>query len=361
MYLSTFLPDKSQVIAEVAKMPKAHQMAEPALFEAAVRTVQKIVMDKLQYEIHISVSDAVAQYEAVNGRYDALPGGEEGDRARDDYESGLDDIVETVFQEYEQGLSQNWLGTNTIDSQVWAEDGPQRLATSAAKEIWKTLTLDKTPAQILANAGIVATDFAALADAVQTAQTQQKELTNMADAIENVLVKIKMHVGTAFNVMAVYEDMETIFDDEDETLVQSAASRLGIDMNDVNTLQIAALEFEDPADDLTKKLTSVSAGPTPARAPRAPRTPKATAGEPAPGQLDGSVLEALKTCGVSETGMAEQLGVSRSTFVNYAKNKSAFVPDNDQTKLIRGELVARTNLLLQALATMDGTEAMAVS
>jgi hypothetical protein len=354
MYLSTYLPDKSQVIAAVAAMPKAAQMEQGALFEAAVKRVQALVVEKLTYELHISVSDAVAQYEAVNGRYDAIPPGEEGERARDEYESGLDDVVESVFEDFQDGLSQNWLGQNTIDSRVWEDDGPQRLATSAAKEVWKTLTTDKTPAQILANAGIVATDFDDIATLALTQHTTpQKDTATMAEQIEVVLLKIKQHVGTSFDVMSVYEDMETIFDEEDETLVQSAASRLGLTMEDVPVLQIAALEYDDAPDELTKLLANTQAGPKPARA----RAPKATApAAPVAGQIDGNVLEALKSCGAGETSMAEALGVSRSTFVNYTKNKTPFVPDDEQRKVVRGEVVARANMMLAALATLDGTE-----
>lgn len=349
MYLSDWLPDKHTVLAQVAKLPKFAQMPEPALCEAAAKIVQAQVAERLTYEIHISVSDAVAQYEAVNGKYPADLG-DEGQRRRDEYESGLDDVMENVFQEYEAGLSQNWLGTNTIDSRVWEDDGPQRVASSAAKEIWRTLTTGKTPSQVLASAGIVSSDFNTLAT---YNATQSEDTETMALSLDEVLVKIKQRIGTNFDMLVVYEDMQTIFDEDDETLVQSAASRLGIDMQDAEVLQIAALEFSDAPDELTTRLAAINAGPEKAkRQPRAPKTPAA----PVAGQLDGSVLEALKTCGVSETGMAEQLGVSRSTFVNYAKNKSPFVPDAEQYKLIRGEVVARANMMLAALATLDGTE-----
>ena len=77
--------------------------------------------------------------------------------------------------------------------------------------------------------------------------------------------------------------------------------------------------------------------------------------------IDPSVLGNLKECGAGDTAMAEAIGVSRSTYTNYIKGKTPFEPDGDQYAVVRNELVTRANLMLAAIAELDGTEPQQVA
>lgn len=383
MYIQDFTGDPATVLDRAFASPKLNPKKSPDI-ETALRvvndTVSKEAMAAIAKEVLIDLMDKVAMYEIDNGEYgDFEPTDAEIDaylagpgantpretaietwkrRARDDYESGMDDAVEAALEKYDDYLSADWLGKNTIDTGVWNSTDDDRsivetLANSVAKEIFKQMTHEKTPAQTLANAGITRADVEA-----RLAQPTQERTETMADAtdLDGVIEKIKTHVGKDFDQMAVYEDIEMIVEDEDDILSGSAASRLGLSQTDTEALQLAALDMDDAASEIVELIDAFK--PKSGRAAKKEeRAAKAEAKADAEQNgLDPSIFYSLKECGAGDTAMAEALGVSRSTYTNYCKGKTFCVPDEDQYAHIREQIVDRANMMLAALAALDGTE-----
>ena len=365
MYVQDFTGDKDTLLDAAFASPKLHPKKKPDI-ELAMRvvgdTVTKKAKAKIAAEIHIDLMDQVAMYEIKNGEYEEMP--EEGN-ARDDYESGMDDVVEAALEKWDDFLSADWLGKNTIETQVWLSTDADRsivdkLAENAAKEVFKQLIADKTPVQVLSNAGIVKADVEARLVA-HTTDTGDNQMTDSVEDVAGVVAKIKAHVGKDFDQMAVYEDIETIVEEDDDILTGSAASRLGIGQDEVDIIQLAILDMDDPA---TEIVALIDAHKVPSGRGKTAAAKKAKAAEKADAEahgLDPAVFVALKECGAGDTAMAEALGVSRSTYTNYIKGKTHLAPDEDQYALLRGELVERANKLLAGLAALDGTELQQVA
>lgn len=356
MYVQDLTGDKDAMLDVAFASPKLNPKKNPTI-EQAMRVVGDVVTKqakaKLAEEIGIDLMDGIVMFEVNNGDYDDIP--EDQAHARSDYESGMDDAVEASLEKWDEHLSADWLGKNTIETQVWLDKEDDRtiaekLAESAAKEVFKQLTADKTPAQILSSAGIVQADVEARLATTSTETGDSPVDTN------SVIGKIKAHVGKDFDQMSVYEDVEMLLEEEDEILAGSAASRLGIGQDEIEVLQLAALDMEDAASEIVELIDNhkEASGRSKKKAAKAAKA-EAKASDEANG-VPTEVFTALKECGAGDTAMAEALGVSRSTYTNYSKGKTHLVPDADQYGLLRGELVERTNKLLAALAAMDGTE-----
>lgn len=367
MYLQDFTGDKQTVLERAFQSPKLSPKKTPTA-EMALRvigdTAKKLFIENGTRELHIDILDAVSIYEVTNGDYSEIPDGDEHKGVRDDYESGIDDAIEAALEKYDDYLSANWLGVNTIDTQCWESD-PERkaveaLALSAAKEIYKNLTADKTPAQAIASAGITTQD---VEDALKDHLAKGPDTMDAnTDSQVMIIEKMATYLGKDFDQMAVYDDIDMSINEDDDILANAAAARLGLDEADRESLQVEALAFEDdPANDiilLVQAFKPVSGRKKAAAAKKAKADAKQAEAQ---GGIDSAILSGLKECGVGDTAMAESLGVSRSTYTNYIKGKTAFSPDNDQYTLLREELVTRANLLLNGLALLDGTEPLAVA
>lgn len=362
MYLADFIGEPSVVLDKAFASVKLAAKKNPDI-ETALRVVNDTVCKEAQAaiasEVLVELMDAVAMFEVNNGEYGSWPDGDEGNRARDEYESGMDDVIEAALEKYDDHLSADWLGKNTIDTGLWNSTDEDRslvdaFAANVAKEIFKQLTHEKTPAQTLANAGITRADIEAkLAHHLEA--TGEKPMADATD-LDGVIEKIKTHVGKDFDQMAVYEDIEMIVEDEDEILSGSAASRLGMTTGDMEVLQMAALEMDDAPTEIVEMIDKFKpqSGRQAKAAAKAAKTEAKKDGEQ--NGLDPAIFEALKECGAGDTAMAEALGVSRSTYTNYIKGKTFLVADEDQYAHIREQIIERTNMLLSALALLDGTE-----
>lgn len=350
MYVSELIPSKNEVIQRALASPKIKPNSELEFkMRIVFDTVAAKAKEELEYTINIDVNDAVAVYEVNNGKYDALPADENLPRRQSEYGDGLDNAIEALLEPYIQYLSADWLGRATIGTDLWIDGAISSFAKSAAAEIWKQLTHGKTPAQVLASAGIVAAD-------ITNFNTGD---TTMADALDldGVLAKIKKHVGKDYDRLSVYDDLDMVCNEDDEILCNAAGARIGLNPTDIETLQIAALGMADPADDLAAMLEAVKLETAKATATRAKADKAATKDA---NSISAEVFKAMKECGVGDTAMAEALGVSRSTYINYINGKTVFVPEGEQKALIRLEIVTRLNKLAVALAELDGAEPWAV-
>lgn len=363
MYIQDLIGDKAEIIEQALRNPGLAPKRKPTIdqaMKAVASQVEFAAMQNVQQRVLPLIQDMYDMYTLTNGEFEDAEVG--GDIAPDEYSSGLDDALEKVLEPFEPHLSADWLGRNTIDTRLWDDNAIVTLSQGVAKEVFKQLSYGKTPAQVLANAGIVQADveifFAQHLAQYETPKGKQAMATAIADSSEDIAAKIKAHVGDDFDQMTVYDDIALACDD-DEILANSAGKRLGLSEHEVQALQMVALEYGDStADHVIELIGKVSKPKAEKRKDAAPKKEAAKAN----GAVDANVLVLMKNHGATkDTEMSSTLGVSRATYNNWLNGKNQFTPDGDQYQALREELVKNVNGLLEALALLDGTEQMEVS
>lgn len=351
--LASIIGGKDVLMVETMKdkllVPKRNPALEVAM-KATLKAIKNLVIEKLYTMALPRMQDVLETYYLVNGEFEDVDADD-----LDNYSQGIDDQVEDKIAKYEHLLSADWLGTKTIDTRLWEDGAVDKFTRDMAKEVYKQLTFGLTPAKIMSAAGIVEQD---VADALAHHLTSTGDVPMAgAQTLENLIAKIKAHVGEGYDLMSVYADLDDILEESDEILRNSTASRIGLSPEDAIELQNFGLEFD--VDEMSKMLAEskgkVSKAKGKAKKKAAPAAPAADV----EGAIDPSVLLALKTCGIGDTALAGELGISRSTYTGYCKGK-AFIPDAEQLPILRDHLVGKANTLLSALASLDGTEANVV-
>lgn len=354
--------NKETVVLAAMKHPALKASRNPSIEQAlkavaseaeacALRMVSEKVLPELQ--------DVLDMYVIMNGDYEDMEG-DEAASSREDYASGLDDKVEEALEPFEAHLSADWLAKNTIDVQLWQENAVEKLAKSVGKETFKQLSYDKTPAQVLSSAGIVKADVEIYFEQHLNASPKEKEkkMVEEANDLAGVVAKIKAHIGTGYDIMAVFGDIELACDD-DEILAGGGAQRLGIDTSDCMVLQMASLEHGSETAQVVSDMVEAAKAP---KKKAAKKKKPVKAGEPVEGAIDPQVLVLLKDHGgAQDTATGKELGVSRATYNNYVNGKTSWQPDSEQHDYLRGLIVAKTNGMLEALALLDGTDRMEIS
>lgn len=363
MNIYELIGDTDAIITAAMTHPGLAPKRKPTI-EAAMKAVsaeiERRVMMHFAQSFQAALQEAFDNFELENGEY-----GDCDVASTDDYESGVDDVVEKLLEPLHEVLSQDWLGKNTIDTRLWEKDAISKLAQSVGKEAFKQISYGKTPNQILSNAGIVQGDVEVYFSAHMAPKTQQEEKV-MAEvmelSLEGVCAIIRAHVGREYDVLEVYGDIELAVDD-DEILAGGAAARLGVSKEGLEVLQMAALEYGEETVDKIAALVE-AANPdvavtivTEPKQPTAPATPTTVSQEHGE-HVDADVLTLLKEHGgAKDTEMSAALGVSRGTYNNWINGKTAFAPSDEQRGILRAQIVKNANGLLSALALLDGTEA----
>jgi len=369
MYLQDLIGGKEEVILAAMQnpglAPKRRPNIEQAL-KAVAGEVEYRVKQCVAKDVLPKIQDAYDMYVLMNGEFEDV-GEVEGQDAdedfikssQDEYGAGLDDEVEKLLEPLEQHLSADWLGRNTIDTQLWNEGAIERLAESVGKEVFKQLSYGKSPSQVLSNAGIVATDVDIYFEQ-HLNQTQEKPMSNGDDTLATIAAKIKQRVGEGFDVSEVYADIELVCED-DEILAGGALARLGLEQSDYEAVQMATLDYGDDTAETLYNLVNEATLEKKAAKPAKPKKDAVPAAK-VDNAIDAQVLQLLKEhSAVKDTDMSARLGVSRATYNNWLNAKNAFVPDADQFTILRDQIVENVNGLLEALSILDGTEQMAVS
>lgn len=280
---------------------------------------------------------------------------------KDDWDTQLDDALEAIVEPYQADLSQDWLANATTGGAagLHEEGGIDKWCAGFGKEIWKQMMYGKSAAQQMAALGLV--DAATIAQwheygksvgttAEAVAEVEEAE----GDALNTAIVAILAHVGVEFDEEDVKDALDMVMDDDD-ILSAGAAQRLGIYDEHVEALRMAKLAGHSPSYviDMLNDAKSgiVATDDKPKRTKRDPNEP------PPPPKGDAIpllVFQALKEHSAVEDGkMAEALGVSRSTYTNYAKGKTPLSPTTEQFNALRECLVDDINGLSRALAALD--------
>lgn len=366
MRLQDYIGEADALIDAAFSSPKLHFNASG--IEVAISAVHDTIFDAAKRgfadNIEAALTKALEMHELENGDYSTIP---VGTQERYDYESAVDSLVENVLEPWNMYLSADWLGVNTIDTRLWLTTDEDRqaitkLANSASKEVYKQFTADKTPMQVMASLGILKENLETrFAKHVSKKEQETNDPDYFNEGFQQVIAKVKKYLGNNFDRTSVYQDLSMILNESDDILVKSALSRLGIADLDKQFIKAVSANFTlDGVKDISAHIVTLineHKEPSSRAKIRAKRAIKAA--EKADAELNGlpeSTFATLKFCGVKDITMAEALGVSRSTYVNYLNGKTRLVPDKNQYALLRAEFVNRANKLLAGLAYLDGTD-----
>lgn len=381
-YLQDFTPDKNVVLEKAMAHPAMHPKRKPTIdtaLKAVVSTLEVLAHDHVKAVYTPLLQEVKDLYELNNGTYEDQADAE----AKSNWSEGMDNAVEELFEPLTAILSANWLGINTIDTHLEDEHGVAKLADSLAKEIFKQFTHGKEPGAILSNAGITRPDVELVFEAhVQSPATEEAKAMDEV-SVEALVASIHENVGEGFDLWGVYEHLTSLCED-DEVLSGSAGQALGLSQDEVNAAVKHGQKMgaEAAADDLLERLQNYvpssrpapEAPPAPAAPAPAPVAAPAPPPPPAPGaaipppppppaaapaganDLTAVLLLLKEHSAVKQQEFATQLGISRTSYINYEKGKGTFAPSDEQIATIRSTVVEHLNGLYKALCLVDGVD-----
>lgn len=375
MKLYDLLSNKETILAEAFAHPVMKVKPRAASPYPTIDDAIKATLNAIEFQVIGAVADKMRPVLEDVLLSQVLMDGEHKDTEhKSEWEAALDERVETAIGEFVPILSADWMGNHTIGSGLHLPDGVEKFVNSMGREVYKQLTfpLEKSPIKILAAAGVVRADLEARLETHN--KPKEETMADQNEEINGVIAKIAKHVEKDFDVILVYEDLD-LASDEDDTLALGAAPRLGLNADDVQVLQIERLSRgDDTAQFILDQLNAFFlSGPAPkaeataTKKTRAPRKPKVEVedadaqAEAEAGAFSAESLQKLKEATTfSDVEMAQSLGVSRATFNNWRNGKSVCDLDAQQAATLRGDIVARINLLHEVLGEMDNREAEVV-
>lgn len=380
-YITEVAGGKDAILAEAAQDPKIAKKRKPdqdQVAMAVLKVVEKRAIAGAADLVRDELSTFLDAYKQLNDeRFMADD--------PDEWDSGLDDKVELVFQPYNDVLSADFLATATIDAHLEEEGGVERVAMAFGKEVYKQLCWQagdkdvpgkiKQPMQILASAGILTSHIlgyfedrivktsAVAAEPEVDIQQEQREVAALNDLIRQMI---------AAGVTADTADVEVLANlvDSDDTLSSGAAQQVGLSPDDAVAFQMLSLDMDEEAavQHIVALLREVegwqgsTAEPATgdeydyigeAPAPVVPPPPPAPSAKSAVGLNDVLVLMQAHG-GTGAADAATLVGVSRATFNNYINGKSEWKPDDEAKQRVFDEIERHIQGLMSARALLDG-------
>lgn len=316
-----------------------------------IKDAQKVVLEHIENNFVAEIAKPLApalqstvdNYILLNGEFDASD-------ERNEWLAGLDDQVEAVIENYVPFLSADWLGNNMDNTGIHEENGVDHFARSLGREFFKELTYKKKPGQTLSNANITVGEIEKwLEEHIEAGRGKNTAVEDEDDAVRAVMGKIRAYLGTPYDVLEVYEDLD-LASDEETILAEGAAPRLGLDSADLEVLQDVRKEHKSKtADVLFDKLRAIDEeGAAEEKQEKKDRKKERDVKKDEMKGVSAEPLRALKECGAKDTDMCEALGVSRSTYSSWVKRESIELED-EQIEIIKNELISRAELLNTAL------------
>jgi len=379
LYTFGDITDASLVLAALAQHSQANKHLSPVVAMTIART---IVQDHVETFYRDMVENPLRGhynlYVLANGERNDIPDDTMPDRARrDEWDAGIDDVVEKVFAPYERCVSADWFGRNVIDTRLHERpaagpDAIHRLADSFAREAWQNLihvlqdgedgkeVVELSTAKILSAVGVLRSDIEALLAEQPDIQPEKEIMKPMPDVSTTLREFIELTGMSQPEVVALLENVL----DSDEGLSMSGITQLGGDKEDAAALQKFVREqFEADASDLyniivngatiytppdeEEELAALMGG-APEVVMEPPGAPKVTNGAgPEPktrkrtpkGELVGAIptkaWELIRMhVKTRDEDIGSMLGVSRQTFINYSKGKPQLMPSQEQRKAL---------------------------
>lgn len=328
--------------------------------------------------------------EAVSEKYEEykLLHGERPAEGFEDWDAGADEAIEEATQPHIDVLSQNWLGTETIDTRIHEEGELDRFAKSFATEAYKQIT-DKIPGEaILAELGLVADSFQYLGEEENQSVGAVIEANALAEAVRRIAVANK----DSFDPIEMYDHLDNATDSDDGLAFGATAALFKSQPAEDIKLYVRALQGfrkdkgrDAPAllsDMILKEITNPKAddiviadeaAPVSAKAWKEVAKPserkkaakvakgKAVAkkqkkieavvnAEPTPAAKLKTIQEAL---GYDDTAMGKLVGVSRQSWCNYSSGKRSFTMSEDTKEKVRVALGAKEDAAAAARAEVE--------
>ena len=289
--------DIEEVLAETFKNKLLKPQRKPNVEQTAKvlsSVVKALSIKKLNDIIYPLFEDVIYKYVETNGEYDSAV----NLQRRDDYESGMDDALEASLEPLMPFLSADWLGKSMIDTRVWMAAEADKLAQSAAKEVYKQISYGKSPAKVLSSAGFT---NAHIEVALEQHLNDTQETETMADmkTLLGVAAAIALTIGANYDIMHVSEQID-LAQNADAAIANAAGARLGLDPEGVYTLQMGFMEHGGELNNVLVTMvdTAIADGAKAKPKKRAKRTKKGA--PPEEGSLDTRVLALIKkhtSCG----------------------------------------------------------------
>ena len=397
MFKLADIVDPAAVLERFIQHNQVTSKLNPVVGMTIARTiVQEQAENTLATMVENSLREAYAMYLLTNGEH-ADAGAD-----RDNWEAGLDDVVEQVFLPYEKAVSADWFGRSVIDTRLnerpqTGADAFRRLALSFAAEVWHNLihvlqdgeegekeVVELTTPKILSAVGIVRSDIEALI--AEQPETQPKGISMtkpMTEVTEDLKSFIEMSGMGQPDAVALLENAI----DSDDGLALSGISQLGGTIDDANALRKFVREqFECDAADLYNVIVHGATISAPAsngsdededeeeedeEAALAammgelppPIDPKLVKHrkmrdnkEPLIGAIPVKAFQLIREfSNVRDEDVGAMLGVSRQTFINYSKGKPQLMPSDEQRNALLAMLQAQRNGIDEAFKLINET------
>jgi len=201
----------------------------------ARKVAQKYAVQMAMAYVQQPLQEALWNYVT---EYGVRPEGRDGD----DWDSALDDRVETIFEPYNGALTADWLARHTIDSRLHEDEAVIHKSIEFGKEVYRVLlhnagnydheTGVHTPVDILDVIGLTRADIQTALDE-RSLPSEEEELKAMNTSVFHVVNRIKAAVGMPNNL----RDELDLASDNDDILAQAAAGRLGMYLTDIGVLR----------------------------------------------------------------------------------------------------------------------------
>lgn len=397
------LAGNGEAIIQYAMASKniVHQpvVAVQTLAMEAYMVTQDRVRQALVSLITPELREALEMYRLINGDRDTS-------ETPDDWESGLDDVVEKMVEPYDDILTVNWCGRNTIDVNLETDEDVMRWIASFATEGWLVLTHDAEEGKPMTTQAVL--DAVGLTRPyIEEALTRRPTPVVVTDepAKENIMSDIYTAINRSIAKIGtpVPVDIGNILDnacDSDTGLAYSGFQMLGLDWN-ADYHSVRRFVEANPADYLDKLVALYRAGPyngageelpieeageteeerearemaelmgeeapsAPQKAPPAASVPLYTPNVPAAslkaptvapagtivasGEKVAAVLADIKKAlSVKDDDLAAIMGVSRATLNNIVNGKGNPSMDDPTRERLRSFVGERTEALEAAL------------
>lgn len=366
-YISEIAGYPDAIFSEAANDPKIAPKKKPnadACVTAVLKATEKLALAGASALVRDDLQYAYDMYALTAGERPTDPALA---TLATEWDSGLDDEVENLFEPYQDVLSADWLAKNTIDTRTYEEDGVEKLAQSFAKEVWKTLTWQlgddvtpgqgKSPLQILSATGITRNDVEQrFSDRIGPGAQATPQLPSEPDQ-QTGLAMVGTHLramrdAAGWRPLQIADELNNVLSGDD-ILVEGAAQRAGFSHDHVNIIQMLGVEQGDDAA-LRTLFTAMEGMELLDAPPPPPAVPPEQQGAGDGTDYSDTLVALREHGGGTADELAVAAGISRATLTNIIKGKAKWKPDTEAKARVRNLTVAHYNALAKALAQLDG-------
>jgi len=374
--LEGLVGSKDDIMAEMLRHPSVNgkkSVTPETALKAAYNAVENAVIVNVQAMLQPQLNEAYDLHCMIAGGPDDIT-----DANADDWHEALDTAIENAVQPYNEYLSQDWLGKNTIDTRAHEQGRIEAIAKSAAMECFKQVCSTRKPGQVLAAVGNLKSEVEAVLESVtddDNADAQPMAVQALKE-IASVLSIFYVSADT-FDFANLKDELDSLTG-TDEVLSGGAASRLEVNEDGMRALTkyrnvLASGGNGDPMQELVGMVEALLENPSAyddllvsaAKAAKAEKPKRntakgkeAAAADAAANGLDPEVLAILKArTTVKDKDIGEQLGMSRASFNNKCNGKGDPITEPEHKRIIRDILIEFRDDLTRAVELIGDIDA----